>query len=46
MYDSVPHTRPILVTGSMKPEQELAASGVLKARKKYLSGAHINFKFG
>lgn len=38
MYDSVPHTRPILVTGSMKPEQEQAASDVLKARKSTYQG--------
>ena len=38
MYDSVPHTRPILVTGSMKSEQEDKASGSLNPRRGTYQG--------
>ena len=32
MYDSVPHTRPVLITGSLTPAQERRASGLISAR--------------
>lgn len=35
MYDSVPHTRPILVTGSMKEDQENRAAGLNPRRSNY-----------
>ena len=35
MYDSVPHTRPILVTGSMKDDQENKAAGLNPKRNTY-----------
>ena len=38
MYDSVPHTRPILVTGSMKDDQEQKAAGKLKPRRSTYQG--------
>ncbi|MFL2783424.1 MAG: PAC2 family protein [Dehalococcoidia bacterium] len=38
MYDSVPHTRPILVTGSMKKDQEDKASGILNPRRSTYQG--------
>ena len=38
MYDSVPHTRPILVTGSMKDDQEQKAAGKLNPRRSTYQG--------
>ena len=38
MYDSVPHTRPILVTGSMKDDQEQKAAGKLNPRSSTYQG--------
>jgi hypothetical protein len=38
MYDSVPHTRPILVTGSMTKEQEGLAGSLLNPRKSTYQG--------
>ena len=38
MYDSVPHTRPILVTGSMKEAQEKMAGAFLNPRRSAYQG--------
>ena len=38
MYDSVPHTRPLLVTGSMKDDQEQKAAGKLNPRRSTYQG--------
>ena len=38
MYDSVPHTRPILVTGSMTDEQEIKAGSLLNPRRSTYQG--------
>jgi hypothetical protein len=38
MYDSVPHTRPILVTGAMRKDQEEKASGILNPRRSTYQG--------
>jgi hypothetical protein len=38
MYDSVPHTRPILVTGSMTDEQEGKAGTLLNSRRSTYQG--------
>ena len=38
MYDSVPHTRPLLVTGSMGDEQEIKAGKFLNPRKSTYQG--------
>ena len=38
MYDSVPHTRPILVTGSMTDEQEGKAGSLLNPRRSTYQG--------
>ena len=38
MYDSVPHTRPILVTGSMTDEQEGKAGTLLNPRRSTYQG--------
>ena len=38
MYDSVPHTRPLLITGSMNDEQEARAGKLLNPRKSTYQG--------
>ncbi len=38
MYDSVPHTRPVLITGSLTPEQERRASGLVSVRGSTYQG--------
>ena len=38
MYDSVPHTRPILVTGAMQEEQEKMAGAFLNPRRSTYQG--------
>ena len=38
MYDSVPHTRPLLVTGSLLKEQEARAEGVVSPRRSTYRG--------
>ena len=38
MYDSVPHTRPVLVTGSLTPEHEERVSGLVSIRKNTYQG--------
>lgn len=38
MYDSVPHTRPIMVTGSLSDEQAAKASGLVSQRKSTYQG--------
>jgi len=38
MYDSVPHTRPLLITGSMRDEQETKAGKLLNPRKSTYQG--------
>ena len=38
MYDSVPHTRPILVTGTLSEEQAEAAKGVVSPRRNTYQG--------
>jgi len=37
-YDSVPHTRPILVTGALSEEQEEQAKGLISVRKNTYQG--------
>ncbi len=38
MYDSIPHTRPLLITGSMNDEQEARAGKLLNPRKSTYQG--------
>lgn len=38
MYDSVPHTRPLLVTGSMSDEQAAKAAGLVSQRQSTYQG--------
>ena len=38
MYDSVPHTRPLLVTGSMSDEQAAKAAGLVSQRQSSYQG--------
>ncbi len=38
MYDSVPHTRPLLVTGSMTDEQAAKAGGLVSQRRNTYQG--------
>ncbi len=38
MYDSVPHTRPILVTGSLSSDQEQRAQGLVSPRRSTYQG--------
>ena len=38
MYDSVPHTRPLLVTGSMSDEQAAKAAGLVSRRQSSYQG--------
>lgn len=38
MYDSVPHTRPVLVTGSLTPAQEQRARGLISTRGSTYQG--------
>ena len=38
MYDSVPHTRPVLITGSLTPEQERRARGLVSMRGSTYQG--------
>ena len=38
MYDSVPHTRPILITGNLNPEQEASAEGLVSPRRSTYQG--------
>ena len=38
MYDSVPHTRPIMITGSLNPEQEASAGGLISPRRSTYQG--------
>ena len=38
MYDSVPHTRPLLVTGSLSEEQELKAGATVSTRGSNYQG--------
>ncbi len=38
MYDSVPHTRPLLVTGTMTDEQASKASGLISQRRSTYQG--------
>ena len=38
MYDSVPHTRPVLITGSLTHEQERRAAGLVSTRGSTYQG--------
>ncbi len=38
MYDSVPHTRPVLITGSLTPAQERRARGLISPRGSTYQG--------
>ena len=38
MYDSVPHTRPVLITGSLTREQERRATGLISSRGSTYQG--------
>ena len=38
MYDSVPHTRPIRITGSLKEDQQMKASGLIQPRRSLYQG--------
>lgn len=38
MYDAVPHTRPVLITGSLTPAQERRASGLISPRGSTYQG--------
>tara|TARA_Y100000996_G_scaffold415317_1_gene409343 strand:- start:76 stop:990 length:915 start_codon:yes stop_codon:yes gene_type:complete len=38
MYDSVPHTRPIRITGTLKEDQQIKASGLINPRKGTYQG--------
>ena len=38
MYDSVPHTRPVLVTGTLTPEYEEKAKGLVSIRRSTYQG--------
>ena len=38
MYDSVPHTRPIRITGNLKEDQKIKASGLISPRKSTYQG--------
>tara|TARA_B100000700_G_scaffold331813_1_gene469448 strand:- start:4791 stop:5729 length:939 start_codon:yes stop_codon:yes gene_type:complete len=38
MYDSVPHTRPIRITGNLKEDQQIKASGLINPRRSTYQG--------
>ena len=38
MYDSVPHTRPIRITGNLKEDQQIKASGLIHPRRSIYQG--------
>ena len=46
MYDSVPHTRPLLVTGTMSDEQAAKARGLVSQRRSTYQGSHQHRQHG
>ena len=46
MYDSVPHTRPVLVTGSMNEDKASRHRGLVSMAPEHLPGANQHRQHG